>query len=215
MPDGSIQQVFEGVPGEANRATSSTERFYEERASEYFSLTFDADTAAPRDRFLSRLPQQARILDAGCGSGRDLRAFVERGYAAVGIDASAALVRLAQDYAGAECKVLRLENIDYESAFEGVWACASLLHLPRTMLVPVLTRLHRALVRGGTLFLAVQEGRGELRIEDGRDYVYYSSAEVGDALQAAGFLIDEIWLTGDAGDASHLPVWINVLAMAN
>jgi SAM-dependent methyltransferase len=194
---------------------SSTDRFYEDHASEYFARTFDADMSSLHQRFLSRVPRHARILDAGCGSGRDLRVFVERGYLALGIDASAALVRLAHEFSGADCEVVRLEDVVYEGIFDGVWACASLLHLPKKMLIPVLKRLQGALVRGGTLFASIQEGKGEGCLEDGRFYAYYSQDELSKALQMSGFLMDEMWRTEDVLSRSDSPKWLNVLARAN
>lgn len=194
---------------------STTGNFYEDKAEEYFSLTFDADTSAPRERFLAKLPRRARILDAGCGSGRDLRAFKRAGHVALGIDSSVAMASLAYAYSGAECMVLRLEDIAFERSFDGIWACASLLHLPRAQLVPVLIRLHQALVFGGTLFLALQEGQGERCIEDGRHYVYYRLSEVMNALGQAGFEASESWLTTSSPLLYGTPHWINVLAIAS
>lgn len=199
---------------EADSACATTDRFYETHAKAYVALTIDLDTGPILDRFLQRLPPSPRILDAGCGSGRDVRAFVQRGCVVLGIDASGALAALAQDFSGARCEVVRLEDLAYEGDFDGVWACASLFHLPREAFVPVLARLRRALVIGGTLFAALQEGQGETCIDDGRLYVFYSKSEVHAALESAGFAVDDVWESGDSDVRGDQPTWINVFATA-
>ena len=193
-------------------AVASTNRFYEDHAVEYFSGTSGAQTQFVLDRFLSHLPANAAILDAGCGSGRDLKYFHSRGHCALGIDASTALVQMAAEYSGAPCEVVRIERISYEERFDGVWACASLLHLPRDAFRPALRSLNRALKRGGTLFMAVQEGQGEAIRPDGRLYVYYSEDDIRTSLDAAGLAVNELWTTRNSAEAVHQPVWINVIA---
>ena len=195
-------------------AVASTDRFYEDHAVEYFSWTFGAQTQFVLDRFLSHLPAKASILDAGCGSGRDLKFFLSRGHCAFGIDASTALVQMAAQYSGAPCEVARIESISYEERFDGIWACASLLHLPRDAFRPALRCLNRALKRGGTLFMAVQEGQGEAILPDGRLYVYYSEDDIRRSLDVAGLAVNELWMSRNSAEAMHQPVWINVIATA-
>ena len=189
-------------------AVASTNRFYEDHAVEYFSWTFGAQTQFVLDRFLSHLPAKAPI------SGRDLKFFLSRGHCALGIDASTALVQMAAQHSGAPCEVARIESISYEDRFDGIWACASLLHLPRDAFRPALRCLNRALKRGGTLFMAVQEGQGEAILPDGRLYVYYSEDDIRKSLDAAGLAVDELWTTRNSAEAVHQPVWINVIATA-
>lgn len=193
-------------------AVASTDRFYEDHAVEYFSWTFGAQTQFVLDRFLSHLPAKASILDAGCGSGRDLKFFLSRGHCVLGIDASTALVQMAAEYSGAPCEFARIESISYEERFDGIWACASLLHLPQDVFRPALRCLNRALKRGGKLFMAVQEGQGEAILPDGRLYVYYSEDDIRKSLDAAGLAVDELWTSQNSAEAVHQPVWINVIA---
>ena len=187
-------------------AVASTNRFYEDHAVEYFSWTFGAQTQFVLDCFLSHLPAKASI------SGRDLKFFLSRGHCALGNDASTALVQMAAQHSGAPCEVARIESISYEDRFDGIWACASLLHLPRDAFRPALRCLNRALKRGGTLFMAVQEGQGEAILPDGRLYVYYSEDDIRRSLDAAGLAVNELWASRNSADAVHQPVWINVIA---
>src|SRR6266853_1977653 len=103
----------------------STTRFYETHAREYFDRTVSADLSALYDDVLKHVKPGGRILDVGCGSGRDLKIFRARG-------------------------------------FDAVWACASLLHLPKRNVVSILARLRLSLVEGGIVYASVQVGQGEV-----------------------------------------------------
>jgi SAM-dependent methyltransferase len=192
-----------------------TDRYYEDHALDYFERTVSADLSQTHERFLRYLPFRGRILDAGCGSGRDLRAFSQRGFQAIGIDASPALVKLAKAYSGVECTVARLEEITYESCFDGIWACASLLHLPKIVLPSALQRLLNALVPGGALFASLQAGEGEVVTEDGRFFAYYQHDEILGIVRGAGFQIVETWFSADALPDRTDVRWINLIAQSN
>jgi SAM-dependent methyltransferase len=201
--------------GEAETNTaceSMTYKFYDMQAKEYYERTIEADLSDLYDRFLVSVPEGGKILDAGCGSGRDLRRFLERGFDAVGIDASKALVEMANKYSGMPCHVVRLEEIAYERRFDGIWACASLLHLPKHMLVPVLRRLCRALVSDGVMFASVQAGKGEVLTDDGRFFAYYEEMEFLTAVDNAGFTVAASWISEDTLPGREAMRWINVLA---
>jgi SAM-dependent methyltransferase len=194
---------------------SSTDRFYEEHAAEYFQRTVSANIEHLYDRFLPRLPEGARILDAGCGSGRDLRVFLERGFRPIGVDASPMLVEMARSYSGAPCFVRRFEELTYDQCFEGIWACASVLHVPKAVLNTVLHRFHRALVPHGVLYASVQEGSDERVAPDGRFFANYQPAELLQATRDAGFDAQELWRTEDVLPGRSVVGWINVLARAS
>lgn len=186
--------------------------YYEANAEKYAKQTYHADLSHLYAPFLALLPRNARILDVGCGGGRDLRAFSERGYEPFGIDPSPALVEIARQYSGAEIAVANVEAIEFEEKFDGVWACASLLHLPRAELPNALKHIHRSLIAGGVLFLSVQTGHGEEFGEDGRFYTRYDESEIRIAVHASGFDIMETWETSDALPGRNEICWINLLA---
>ena len=197
------------------RATaSSTNEFYAEHADEYFDRTVGANLEHLYQRFLPLLPAGAQILDAGCGSGRDMKAFKERGYRPYGIDASPDLVRLAHKFSGVECEVKRLQDVDWDAEFDGVWACASLLHLPKRELPLVLSYLRKALRTGGALFATVQSGVGERLAPDGRFFADYMSEEFLLSVRLAGFNVVEAWQSEDALPNRRSVGWVNVTARA-
>lgn len=189
-----------------------TNRYYIDNATDYASRTIDADMSLLHNQFLARLPPGGSILDAGCGAGRDLKVFIDRGYQACGIDASASLVEIAKQYSGASCTVSRIEEIADTRRFDGIWACASLLHFPKVDIESVLHRFHKALVPGGTLFASVQQGVGEQTAPDGRFFAYYQLQELVNAVEAANFIVAKAWLTKDTLCRSNSNSWINILA---
>jgi len=186
--------------------------YYEANAAMYAEQTSHADLSHLYEPFLSLLPQGARILDVGCGGGRDLRAFRERGFKAFGIDPSPALVEIARQHSGAEVAIARVEELEFVEEFDAVWACASLLHLPKSELSQALRRIQRSLVPGGVFFLSVQAGSGEDFIEDGRFYSRYDEAEIRMVVRATGLDILETWGTADSLASRNGMCWINLLA---
>jgi SAM-dependent methyltransferase len=190
----------------------STKTFYEDHAREYFDRTVSADLSPIYDRFLKYIRPGGRILDAGCGSGRDLKAFRDRGFDPVGIDASSALAELAVIFSGAICIPMRFESLKFEVPFDAAWACASLLHLPKHRLLPVLRRLHRNLVEDGVLFASVQVGEGERSLPDGRFFAYYAPNEFAGFLSRSGFSIDETWISEDSLRSRRRIRWLNIIA---
>jgi SAM-dependent methyltransferase len=192
----------------------STSRFYDDRATEYFARTVNANLSHLYERFLPLIAKSGRILDVGCGSGRDLWAFKSRGYRPYGIDPSPRLLKLAREHAGVECGVARVQDMTYAGEFDGVWACASLLHLRKSELADSLHRVKAALIVGGVFFASVQSGQGEREITDGRFYAYYHPEEFLQAVVSAGFQVHDLWSTEDSLPNRPLVRWINVLARA-
>lgn len=186
--------------------------YYEANATTYAERTADANLSHLYESFLSLLPPSARILDVGCGGGRDLKAFRKQGFDAFGIDPSSELAAIARRNSGANVAVAHVENIDLLEEFDAVWACASLLHLPRTELPEALKRIRRSLVTGGVFFLSVQAGSGEGISEDGRYFTYYDEPEIRAAVEATGFEVLKIWGTADSLDRRSAIRWVNLLA---
>ena len=115
----------------------STLHYYEENAERYFKETVNVDLSDIHERFLARLPERANILDAGCGSGRDAMVFSRIGHQVTAFDASTGLAALASRHLKKTVRVMRFDKIDFEEEFDGIWACASLLHVPYSLLPDV------------------------------------------------------------------------------
>lgn len=186
--------------------------YYEANAASYGRQTQAANLDELYASFLPRLRPGSRILDVGCGAGRDLRAFRDRGYGAVGVDPSPALAQLAREHSGCEVLVQPVEATNFRGEFDGVWACASLLHLPRSALPLALRSIRQALRPHGAFFLSMQRGSGETRMADGRFFARYQLSDLRGELQVAGFEILDGWESGDSLGAGRPIRWINLLA---
>ena len=151
--------------------------YYDDHASEFIADTLSVDMEEVYKPFLSRVPPGGRILDAGCGSGRDTLAFHNKGYDVVSIDASAKMVELAKLLTGRPVFRMRFQEIQWVEEFDGIWACASLLHVPKIEMDQVWRRLINALKPGGAWFMSFKKGQGE-SIRKGRFFNDYEEQEL-------------------------------------
>ena len=188
-----------------------TTHYYAEFAAEFFGATVGVDMAPIHQRFVAQLPPGAHILDAGCGSGRDAKAFAGAGFQVTAFDASAELALLASAHCGFDVAVRRFEEVDELAQFDGIWCCASLLHVPLAAMPETLTRLWNALRPGGVLYLSFKHGTGE-RVHGGRRF---TDADEAVLCQWFAHLPDvhplEVWLTDDQRP-DRTGCWTNALA---
>lgn len=103
--------------------------YYERQGSQYFEETIDLDMTDHLRRFLDRLPENAEVLDLGCGSGRDSRYLEEAGCYVTPMDGSPKMCSLAEIYTDLDVLCLTFEEMEFQEVFDGIWASASLLHV--------------------------------------------------------------------------------------
>jgi superfamily II DNA or RNA helicase/HKD family nuclease/SOS-response transcriptional repressor LexA len=184
--------------------------YYDTHAEAFFSDTQGVDMAPLHRRFLAQLPNGAHILDAGCGSGRDSKAFLQQGYRVTAFDASAKLVELAQAYTGLPIARRSFGDVDEVATYDGIWACASLLHLPESQLSETLQRLWQALKPGGLLYLSFKYGKGE-RNRNGRHFTDATESRLADWLACLpGIASTDVWITHDQRPGRD-EQWLNAL----
>jgi SAM-dependent methyltransferase len=186
--------------------------FYNKNADQFFIDTVTADVSVLRDRFVRELPAKAHVLDAGCGSGRDAKAFVDLGFNVTAFDASAEMVARAAQHA--ECPVLHMtfEEMSWNAEFDGIWASASLLHVPRASLAPTVARCRQALRPGGVLYTSFKYGDVD-RAKDGRHFTDLNEdLYQGILAQAGGMRVVELWRSADVRPGRQDETWLNALA---
>ncbi|NCA72755.1 MAG: class I SAM-dependent methyltransferase [Sphingobacteriia bacterium] len=185
--------------------------YYEEQAETFCAETVAVDMAPLYARFLGHVASGGHILDAGCGSGRDALAFRRRGYDVTAFEASPALARMASEHCGLPVEVLRFQEIEWEDRFDGIWACASLLHVPMAELPEVLPRLGRALKPDGVLYASFKYGVGE-REHGGRRFTDLDEEGLAALVEAVPALaVVETWVTGDRREGREGERWLNAI----
>ena len=148
-----------------------TLKYYNENAEKYYEQTKNGDMTKVYSRFLVMLPDKAYILDFGCGSGRDSKYFLEKGYTVRAIDGSKKLCELASEYIGQKVECMKFDELSDESKYDGIWACSSLLHVERENLPDILRKMIKAIKEEGVIYASFKIGNKEI-IEDGKYYNY-------------------------------------------
>jgi SAM-dependent methyltransferase len=190
---------------------AGTTDWYDANAQTFFERTFAHGMEEDRARFQSHLPAGAAVLDAGCGAGRDAKAFADAGYAVTAFDGSAELARLARANTGLPVEHMRFEDMAWRAAFDGVWACGSLLHVPVHDLAGTFAGIAAALKPGGVLYASFKRGDGE-RWRDGRRFTDMSEAALRPRLAEAGLAPFRFWINDDLRPDAYPKEWVCLLA---
>jgi len=197
----------------SDRAIQTTIATYDRIASTYAPHVFDFSLEAEIDRFAAYLRPGGLILDVGSGSGRDVLAFQQRGFRAIGLDRSAGMLREAARLGAGPLVLADSRRLPFaKGTVNGVWASASLLHLPKADMPVALKEVNRVL-RHGHVYLSLRRGQTETwREEDGhrRFFSYYHPAEVELALERAAFHVLDVHFSEDVAGRDDLQ-WINVI----
>lgn len=190
-----------------------TVQFYENNAEQFAQDTLNVDMSALYERFLGRLALSSRILDAGCGAGRDTAAFLRLGYQVEAFDASAKLVEIAQRVTGIAVQHSTFLNFSSTEPFAGIWACASLLHVPASGMSATLQHLARLLQAQGVLYVSFKYGADDVE-RNGRHFTNCTEQRLQDFLVGSGLSIVETWLTADQRPERADEQWLNALFIA-
>ena len=188
-----------------------TLNYYNTHAKDFIQGTVAVDFHITQDKFLAQLEKGASILDFGCGSGRDTKYFLERGFAVEATDGSAELCKLASEYTGIKVKQMLFSELDAVEKYDGIWACASILHLAWEELVAVLQKMVLAVKAGGVIYTSFKYGQftGE---RNGRFFTDLDEKGLARLLKEVGGLeVKELWITGDVRPGGGEEKWLNVL----
>ncbi|CAD5378974.1 conserved hypothetical protein [Pseudomonas sp. OF001] len=189
---------------------SSTDAYYARNAQQFIADTQDVDMQALHAPFLAELPASAHILDAGCGAGRDALAFQRLGHQVSAFDASAPLAEHASRLLGQTVPVRRFAEVDEVERYDGIWACASLLHVPASQLPDAFARLWRALKPGGVLYCSFKLGSGE-RLHHERHFTDADEARLAAwTQQLPGLTRTHCWTSTDQRPGRS-EQWLNAL----
>ncbi len=185
--------------------------YYNINAASFIEGTQHADMSLWRDRFETYVTDGGRILDAGCGSGRDSKAFIHHGFSIVAFDAAREMCRAAAEYICQEVWQMRFDEIQFDEEFDGVWACASLLHVSFEELPDVLARLRKALKKNGVIYVSFKYGEGMMQKGE-RTFSNFDEHTITQLLNSTGFVILDTGITHDVRAGRADERWVNAIA---
>ncbi|ORT99860.1 Tellurite resistance protein-related protein [Anaerovibrio sp. JC8] len=196
-------------------AVLKTLDYYADNADEFATQTQKVDFSEIRNKFIEKLPAKGVVLDFGCGAGRDTKAFVEVGLMVEAWDGSPELCSIASRYAGIQVKHHLFNELSEREKYDGIWACASILHLPLAELKDVLRRIVVALKCGGIFYTSFKYGNFEGQ-RNGRYFTDMTAESLAALLEEYNELeiIDE-WQTGDVRVGRENEQWLNIIMRKN
>ena len=191
--------------------TESTLNYYQTNSESFIENTVNVDVNDLYRPFLENMPSTGKILDAGCGSARDTKFFLEKGFDVVAFDNSPNMVRHAAEYTGQEVLLMSFEDIEFKDNFDGIWACASVLHVPENNISTVLSKFTDALKDNGILYTSFKYGDRE-QIRNGRFFADYTEERFDQLLAAIPKLeLIQYWKTSDLRPGRSDEKWLNIL----
>ena len=194
---------------------TDTIKYYNEHTDEYVNSTVNVDFNETQNTFLNLIPKGGRILDFGCGSGRDTKCFLEQGFLVDACDGSEELCKYASDYTGIKVKNMLFSDLDEVSIYDGIWACASILHLAKDELKDVFVKMIRALKNGGVIYASFKYGDFE-GVKNGRYFTYLDDASLQDLIVSFDNLeVERSWVTTDVRPHREEEKWLNILMRKN
>ena len=190
--------------------TTLNQQYYSENAQSFFDATVDINMQALYDQFLPFVSAGGLILDAGCGAGRDSKSFIELGYKVHAFDASEELVSLASKLINQPVQYALFQTFKSNFKYDGIWACASLLHVPQNELAIVLTKLVSMLANDGVFYCSFKLGNEEVT-RNGRTFTNLDENSFPNYIENLPVTIIKQWRTGDLRDGRESEQWLNVI----
>ena len=183
--------------------------YYNRYAVPYYEETVDAsmeEVMKPFVELLSEESENAEVLDLGCGSGRDTLLLEEYGFYVT------PMCKLAEVNTDKEVLQMTYDEMEFDDVFDGIWACASLIHLTEDEMRKVMKKLVQALKENGVLYFSVHRGDRD-GIYHGRYFHDYNRRELQSLMEEYPELeVVDIWTTQDVRSEKSDKLWLNVLA---
>ena len=190
---------------------NKTINYYNKYTKSFIQTTRFVDFTNIQNKFLSYLPSGAFILDFGCGSGRDTKYFLKRNYNVSAIDGSEEICKEASKYTGIKVKQMLFEELNDQNIYDGIWACASVLHLSREKLPNIFHKMHQALKTNGIIYTSFKYGTFEGE-RNGRYFTDFTEGMFEEFVRKiSGLQIEKMWITGDVREGRGDERWLNIL----
>lgn len=189
----------------------NTIKYYNTNAESFVQSTISVDFAETQHRFISKLDQGMYILDFGCGSGRDTKYFLEQGFKVDAIDGSEELCKIASEYTGINVRQMYFEELNETEKYDGIWACSSILHLPKSELKDVIIKMAHSLKSNGIIYTSFKNSDFEGE-RNGRYFTDFTLESFMEYMSDINELqIEEHWITGDVRPGRGEEKWLNLI----
>ena len=186
--------------------------YYNKNSEEYFNSTLNVDMTNTYKPFLKLVPKDGKILDLGCGSGRDSMNFMKLGYEVTAVDGSKELAKKASALLGKEVIVSTFEELELKEKFHGIWACASLLHIKREDLKIVLNNLYNNLEDNGVFYMSFKYGEKEYVDDKNRYFNCFTDESIISFInENTKFSSIDLQITDDKLGRTEEVKWLNII----
>ncbi len=190
---------------------NKTIEYYNKNTKLFVSSTKDVSFNKMQEMLLKYLKKGEHILDLGCGSGRDSKAFLEGGYKVTALDGSEKLCKIASEYIGQDVIYSTFEEFESDIKFDGIWACASLLHLPYEELKEVMKKISNMLKENGYFYLSFKYGEFEGE-RNGRYFTDMTEEKFKELIKdMPQYDLVEAHITSDVRPLREEEKWLNVI----
>ena len=186
--------------------------YYNKNSEEYFNSTLNVDMTNTYKPFLKLVPKGGKILDLGCGSGRDSMNFMKLGYEVIAVDGAKKLAKKASVLLGKEVIVSTFEELELKEKFHGIWACASLLHIKREDLKTVLNNLYNNLDDNGVFYMSFKYGEKEYVDDKNRYFNCFTDESIISFInENTKYNILGLYITEDKLGRVNEVKWVNLI----
>lgn len=186
--------------------------YYNKNSEEYFNSTLNVDMTNTYKEFLKLVPEGGKILDLGCGSGRDSMNFIKLGYEVIAVDGAKKLAKRASVLLGKEVIVSTFEELELKEKFHGIWACASLLHIKREDLKTVLNNLYNNLDDNGVFYMSFKYGEKEYVDDKNRYFNCFTDESIISFInENTKYNILGLYITEDKLGRVNEVKWVNLI----
>ena len=200
---------------EGRHMVGTTLDYYNKNANTFAEGTVNVEFTDTQDRFLKLLPEGARVLDFGCGSGRDTKYFLSKGFLVDATDGSEKLCRMAEELTGIPVRQMLFSELDAVDVYDGIWACSSILHCPKEELKDVIRKMICAVKDGGVIYTSFKyvDFEGE---RNGRYFTNFTTDSFHEFMREFSELsVEQEWVSADVRPGRGDEKWLNLILRKN